>query len=937
MKSSILTTKLYIPQPPQKGVLRPRLIERLNQGLHRKLSLISAPAGFGKTTLVSEWVAGCNEVKQEAAGGLKVHTAWLSLDEADSDPARFLTYLVAAFRTIAPDMGEGSLGFLQSAQTVPIEPVLIALLNDLATISSKIILVLDDYHLVDSKAVDEAITYLIEHLPPQLHLAITTREDPQLPLARLRARNQLTELRAADLRFTPLEAANFLAGMGINLSPDEIAVLDERAEGWIAGLQLAALAMQGSQNIPEFIRAFTGDHRYILDYLVEEVLQRQPAPTRSFLLQTSILDRLHGPLCDAVTGQANGSTQLEALERGNFFVVPLDDAASGTGARRWYRYHHLFADVLQTFLKAEQPDQVAALHKRASVWYEQHGAASDAVRHALAAEDFARAADMIERAFPEMGRSRQEATLLSWFKALPEALVRDRPVLCNIYAGVLMQTGAMEGVEGWLQAAERWLTPVPEGREQPEISSTAMVVVDQAEFRRLPGAVAVHRAGQALMFGKVDETIQYAQKALDLSPEDDFLRRGGAGALQGLAFWARGDLEAARQIYPEGIANLQRAGNQADAIGCALALADILIAQGHLHQAMGIYEQALRLASERGEPNMRGTADMRVGMSELHYEQNDLLAAAQCLVKAKEQGEHTGLPQNRSRWRVAMARVRAAEGDLPGALDLLDEAERLYMSDFSPNVRPIAALKARVWAAQGRLGEALEWARGRKLTSADDLSYLREFEHITLTRILLARYRSDGSVLFIEEAVGLLERLLKAAEAGGRTRSVIEIQNLLALAHYAQGDTETALLHLQQALRLAEPEGCVRMFVDEGSPMDQLLREAAAGGIMPVYTGTLRAAFEADQQRRRREEAPQSTTSAEPQAFPATNTLVEPLSQRELDVLRMFRTDLSGPEIAQELMIALSTVRSHTKSIFSKLNVNNRRAAVKRAAELHLI
>src|SRR5213080_3633508 len=441
MSTPILATKLYIPPLRPNVVIRPRLIERLNEGLQRKLTLIAAPAGFGKTTLLSAWVAGCDR-----------QVAWLSLDKGESDPTLFLTYLVAALQTIAPTLGEGVLGALQSPQPPPPEAMLTALLNDLTTIRDQFVLVLDDYHVLDAKAVDHALSYLVEHLPPQMHLVIVTREDPQLPLARLRARGQLTELRAADLRFTPSEAAEFLNQvMGLSLSAADIAALEDRTEGWIAGLQLAALSMRGRDDVPGFIRAFAGDHRYIVDYLVEEVLQRQPEPVRSFLLQTAILDRLNGPLCDAVTGQEEGNARLEALERGNFFVVPLDDK------RHWYRYHHLFAEVLSAHLMAEQPDQVSALHRRASEWYEQHGSTADAIRHALAAEDFGRAADLVELAVPAMRRNRQEATVLGWLKALPDVLVRARPVLSIHYAGALLLHGVLEGVEARLRDAEQWL------------------------------------------------------------------------------------------------------------------------------------------------------------------------------------------------------------------------------------------------------------------------------------------------------------------------------------------------------------------------------------------------------------------------------------------------------------------------------------------------
>src|SRR6266516_5464872 len=501
MSTPILATKLYIPRLRPNVVPRPRLIERLNEGLHRKLTLIAAPAGFGKTTLVSAWVAGCDR-----------QVAWLSLDAGENDPRLFLTYLVAALQTIAPTIGEGALGVLQSPQPPPSESILTALLNEITTLPAHFVLVLDDYHLIDAKPVDMALTYLVEHLPPHMHLIIATREDPQVPLARLRARSHLTELRAADLRFAASEAAAFLSQvMGLSLSAADIAALEDHTEGWIAGLQLAALSLQGHQDVAGFIQAFAGDDRYIVDYLVEEVLQRQPAPVRSFLLQTAILDRLSGPLCDAVTGQEEGNERLEALERGNFFVVPLDDK------RHWYRYHHLFADVLSAHLLAEQPDQLSTLHRRASEWYEQHGSAADAIRHALAAEDFERAADLVEWAVPAMRRSRQEATVLGWLRALPDELLQVRPVLSVAYAWALLASGELEGVETRLRDAERWLDTTADRSE--------MVVVGDEEYRRLPAAIAVYRAVLAQARGDGADTMNYARRALDLVPEDDHLVR----------------------------------------------------------------------------------------------------------------------------------------------------------------------------------------------------------------------------------------------------------------------------------------------------------------------------------------------------------------------------------------------------------------------------
>ncbi len=925
MSTPILATKLYIPPPRPKVVLRPRLIERMNDGLRsgHKLTLISASAGFGKTTLVSEWLAGCERP-----------VAWLSLDEDDNDPTRFLTYLIAALQTLAQGevegitarFGEGLLSILQSPQPPAIESILTSLINEINTIPKQFILVLDDYHVIDSKPVDEALTFLLEHLPPQMHLVITTREDPHLPLARLRARGQLTELRAADLRFTPSEATDFLNQvMGLNLAVEDIAALETRTEGWIAGLQLAALSMQGNKDVSGFIREFAGDHQYIVDYLVEEVLQNQPEPIRRFLLQTAILDQLNGSLCDAVTGKEEGNARLEALQRGNFFVIPLDDK------RNWYRYHHLFADVLRMHLMAEQPDQVPALHRRASDWYEHNGSTDNAIRHALAAEDFARAADLVELVMPAMNRSRQFATLLGWLKAIPDELVRVRPVLSYWYASVSMSCGELGGVEPRLQDAERWLDTTADMHARPESPAAGMVVVDKEEFRRVPGMIPLIRAGLALARGDMPETVKNARRVLDLAPEDDLLMLGGAASQLGLAAWTSGDLDAARRMTADGMANVWQAGYISAAIGGAIVLADIQIAQGCLHEAMTTYERALQWATEPGAPVLQGAADMYVGMSALHREHNDLKTATQHLLTSQALGELAGLQQNPYRWCAAMARIREAQGDLDGALDLLDQAERLYDGAFSPNVRPVATRKTRVWVAQGRLGEALGWAREQGLSVENELCYLHEFDHITLARVLLARYESDRAEGAISGVAGLLERLLKAAEEGGRKGSVIEILVLQAIAYHAQGDLPAALLPLQHALALAEPEGYVRMFLDEGSSMMQLLREASAREIMPrqglpTYTDKLLAAFEAEKQK-----------SEDKPDLPPAQPLIEPLSERELEVLQLIAQGLSNREISERLFLALSTVKGHNRQIFDKLQVQSRTEALVRARELGLL
>jgi LuxR family maltose regulon positive regulatory protein len=905
MAGPLLETKLHVPRWRRSLVERPRLSDRLSRGTESALTLVSAPAGFGKTTLLAEWLAIA------AADGRAV--AWLSLDPRDNDPALFWTYLVAALNTAAPGAGAGALSLLQSPEP-PGEAGLVTLLNDLDAISDDVVLVLDDYHVIGARDVQDGMAFLLEHLPPQIHLVIASRADPALPLARLRGRGELTEIRAADLRFTPGEAAAYLNEvMGLVLTATDVAALEGRTEGWIAALQLAALSMQGREDTAAFIAGFAGDDRYIVDFLAEEVLQRQPGNVQQFLLQTSVLDRLCGPLCDAVTGQDGGKAKLAALERGNLFLVPLDDR------RRWYRYHQLFADVLHARLRDEQPDEVPDLHRRASGWHEQNGEPSEAIRHALAAGDFERAADLVELAIPAMRRSRQEAAVLGWLELLPDEVVRVRPVLSVGFAGALLAGGEFEGVEARLRDAEQWLdgaTGIGQGSRAP---AAQMIVVDDAEFRRLPAEIPLYRAAQALARGDRPATVRHARRALELSPADDHLGRASAAALMGLASWASGDLEAGYSGYAECMAGLRRAGHIADTFGCAIALADIRRTQGRLGEAMRTYEQALQRAPQQGGSVLRGTADMYVGMSEIHRERDDLRAATQQLLRSQELGEHIGLPQNRYRWRVAMARIRQAEGDLSGALDLLNEAERLYVGDFFPNVRPVPALRARVRVAQGELGEALGWAREQGLSFDDDLSYLREFEHITLARVLLAGYTSEHAARPIQEATRLLEGLLLAAEEGERTGSVIEILVLQALARQSQDDVPAALASLQRALTLAEPEGYVRIFADEGPPMATLLRAAAKRGTAPGYVRRLLAAV-----------------NKTGDGAPASQGLIEPLSERELDVLRLLGTDLGGPEIARELIVSLNTVRTHTKNIYAKLGVNNRRAAVRRARELNL-
>ena len=749
-----------------------------------------------------------------------------------------------------------------------------------------------------------------------MHLVITTREDPDLPLALLRARGQLTELRATDLRFTPSEAAEFLnQAMSLQLSAEDIAALEVRTEGWITGLQLAALALQGSLSTQEnpdtsrFIQSFTGSHRFVLDYLVEEVLQRQPEHIRSFLLQTSILERLSGPLCAAVTEQTDSSGLLETLERGNLFIVPLDDQ------RQWYRYHHLFTEVLLAHTLEEQPDQIPLLHRRASAWYEQNNLPAEAIRHALAARDFERAAGLIEKAYPAMDATFQHTAWLGWVRKLPDEVVRVRPVLSVDYARALMDIGEFEAGKPWLLDAEQRL----------EGSAEEMIVADEKQFRTLPGMIALGRSSLAQFQGDIEGAVKYAERALELSPEEDHINHAMAAVTLGTAYWDRGDLDGAQRALSVWMNYCQKAGNIIFAIATGAYLAEIIVAQGRLREAERTYKQSIQLASTHDQVR-HVTSNLYLGLGLLCHEQGDQQAAAQHLRKSGELGEQTALNDWPYRWRLAKARLKEAEGDLETALDLLDEAGGLYVRTSVPDFHPIAALRTRVYLRQGRLSEALDWARERGLSVEDDLSYLGEFEHITLARILIAQHQNDPVAGSIHEAIALLERLLQAAEAGRRMGSVIEILVVQALALQAQGNVSQALASVEHALTLAEPEGYVRIFVDEGEPMRSLIEKQSRSQdkTFPGYVDKLLAAFA------------RPTAIPQPKNNDMQSTIIEPLSERELEVLRLLRTELSGPEIARELIVSLNTLRTHTKNIFNKLGVNNRRAAVRRAEELDL-
>ncbi len=899
-----LATKLFIPPARPEAVRRSRLLSRIDAGLAGKMTLISAPAGFGKTTLVSEWIAIAGRP-----------AAWLSLDEEDSDPVRFLTYLLIALRSLDENFGAGPLQMLQSPQLPPSETIITALLNELSAKPREWVLVLDDYHVIDSQGVDQAMTLLLDYLPPGIHLLMTTREDPKLPLARLRARNQLTEFRASDLRFTANEAAGFLNEvMGLQLKPEDISALENRTEGWIAGLQMAALSLQGRDDTAQFIREFTGSHRFVLDYLAGEVLQRQPSHIHRFLLDTAILDRLCGPLCDVVTGRSDSQATLEALERSNLFIVPLDDR------RHWYRYHHLFADVLRARSSQASIEALPSLHQRASRWFEANGFQAEAIRHSLAAGDHAQAAALIEMIWPQMDGTFQTTTWMRWVKALPQELVQVRPVILAGIAWSLLGEGKLEAGEARIEEVEKWFndkSPPP-----PE-----MVVVDHEQFRFLPSSMAIARAYHAQAIGDVPATAAFARQALQLLPEENHILHGQAASLLGLSYWAVGKLEDAYLALKDTMQHFRLVGNVSFAISVTYGMADILITQGQLRAAATIYEASLRKVKEQASPLFPGIAELYMGLGDLAREHGELDKAAQYLQKSEEMGAQAGLPNWKHRQCVAEARLKEAQGDLAGALECLDEAERSYFRSPIPEVQPIAARRARLLVRHRKLEAARSWAREQQLSVEDELSFAREFEHITLASLLIAENSGDS----LQKAIAFLAKLRQAAEAGGRMGNVIDILLQEALALAALGNSPEALARLEQALKLGEPEGYLRTFIDEGTPMGQLLSKATRQELMPSYVNRLLSAFPGTEVYRDTE-----NKSMRPSSL-SSQPLIEPLSQRELEILQLIAEGLSNQEISRRLFIALSTVKGHNQKIFGKLDVQRRTEAVARARDLGII
>jgi ATP/maltotriose-dependent transcriptional regulator MalT len=932
MDLHLLRTKLNNPLLRSNLVPRPQLIERLNEGLNHPLTVIAASAGFGKTTTLSEWIRHSER-----------RAAWLSTDEGDNDPVRFWTYFIAALQTLDAKVGEHALAMLHTQGQGPprAESVLTLLLDDVAALPEPFVLVLDDYHVINTPDIHQGIAFLVEHMPAPMHLYISTRSDPPLPLARWRARGQLAEIRTDDLRLTAEEAARFLnQAMGLRLSPDDVLALHARTEGWLVGLQLAALSLQGRTDAGDFIAAFRGSHHYIIDYLSLEAIQSQPESVQSFLLHTAILDRLCGALCDAVTERTDSHAILEYLERANVFTIPLDEE------RQWYRYHHLFAEMLRRQLQRLYPAHPPDLHRRASEWYEHNGLADEAVRHALAAEDFERAARLIEQNAGAIFWMRGEiSTFLEWLEALPDDVVHAHPRLGLVLGWALLMSGKLATIEPVLEEAERQLLNSPDSSEPGE-----------SEIKSLRGQMAAIRSRVARLHDDLPRAIELARAALADLPQDNRALRSVFTLNLGMAYRQSGDVTAATRVLTQASTMGGSAGIALIALGI---LGDLQAEQGHLHQAAETYRQAIDRAAEDGNGPSPMVSWAWVGLGALDLEWNDLDAAEHHIRQGTEFARRWGNADGLAWAWLHLGRLKQARGDAAGAEAALIEAEQIVRRyEVAPwTSSEVAGWRGQFWLKQGNLGEVARWARERGLKVEDEFSYLREPEYLTLARLLIA----EG---VWEEAASFSERLLRSAEASGLTGRVIHVMLLQALASSRLERPAQSPTVLHRVLSLAEPEGYTRVFLDEGEPMRSLLSDfAQAQSARPQMTGRtphllayvnrLLAAFSNSAA----QSAPRSgigptTAGLELESTPKGSTLPpygnsspgpgaamlpERLSTRELEILPLLADGLSNREIAQQLFLSTGTVKVHLKHIYGKLSVKNRTQAIARARELNLL
>ena len=873
MPDDLLQTKLHVPRLRPFLVPRPHLIKALNQGLAGKLTLISAPAGFGKTTLVSSWIDTL-QTENATLPPLSTQIAWLSLDKNDHVPARFLSYIIAALQRVDPHIGVSARSMLQ-ASPLPVPTLLTALLNDIAARPDPLVLVLDDYHVIDAQPIDEALAFLLDHMPPQLHLMITTREDPDLPLARLRVRGQLTAVRASDLRFDLTEAAVFLRQtMGLDLSEDNIAALEARTEGWVAGLQLASISLQGRQHdAADFIDAFTGSHRFVLDYLVEEVLHRQSESVQRFLLQTSILDRLCGPLCDAVCLSTDGQATLEALDRANLFLIPLDNE------RRWYRYHHLFVEFLRQRLQQQYPNNIAEHEIRASEWYEDNGYEIEAFQHAVAANDVQRAERLVEGEGTPMHFRGAGAYVLNWMASLSKTELDASPSLWVIYASTLLFVGQHLAVEQKLQAAEAAL------QDSGSDDKTTDLV----------GRIASLRATMAVIQNDVETIIAESLRAQKYLHPDNLIYRISATWALGVAYQFQGNRAAASRAFTK---TISIGGDSIYVIAATINLGNIQESDNQLTLAAKTYENSLHLA---GDPPQPIACEGFLGLARIHYEWNDLDAAEQYGQQCFQMTQQMDNVDSFVSYGIFLSRLMLARGDVPGAVTVLDEVEEfVHHNNFEFRMPSVADAQVLALLREGSVEKAAQ------LTRMHDLPFSQARVHLA---------EGDSA-----SALAILERLCQQAKDQPDER--LKVAVLQAIAYQANGELDKALQALRDALMLAEPDGFMRIFLDEGAVMAQLLSDAMAQGMVPGYVSKLLAVFEAEKQ--------------EPD-LPLPQALIDPLSERELEVLALVAAGLKNKEIAEQLFISLNTVLYHIKNIYDKLGVRKRTLAIIKARELDLL
>jgi ATP/maltotriose-dependent transcriptional regulator MalT len=909
----LLATKLHLPRPRPGFVPRPRLATRLDEGLDHELVLVCAPAGYGKTVALADWAR---------RSGRPV--AWLSLDAGDNDPVRFWRYVVAAVGPARPGVAGRLLPLFGPPPPSSFDGPVTALINELAAQpgDGEAVLILDDYHLIDAGPVHESLLLLAEHLPPGLRLVLASRSDPPLPLGRLRARGQLAELRAAELRFTADEAAALLQqaaeGAGTALSDADVAALTARTEGWAAGLQLAGLSLRGQADTAGFVAAFSGSHRYVLDYLAGEVLDHLDGQMRDFLLETSVLERLSGELCDTVTGRTGSQALLERVERAGLFLVPLDEA------RGWWRYHHLFAGLLRARLQAGRPARVAALHRAAAAWHQEHDLADDAVRHALAAGDAVWAARLIEQHFDAALQQGQRATIHRWLAALPADLVHARARLVLAQAWMAVVGGHMEAAGIALDAAHRASAPVAEEPFEPSAGRATSLLANTR------AAITIAQGWLAWLRGDADGAAALVSQALGELTNGDWLLTSMCQLELALADRLRGRLDDAERGLTASIAGWRAAGQRGWAVSVCDYLGQVHLARGRLDAALGTYQLALEIAAGPGQLALPAAGIAYTGIAEVEYQRDELDAALRHVTEGIARLRPASHTAPMATGLARLSQIRRATGDPAGALEAIGEAERVAPSPAVGGlVNPVPAQRARLMLAQGNIAAAGRWAQQRELGPADEPGYPQELEYLVLARVLLAQDRPA-------EALALLGRLLARAVAQDRMGSVIEIQALRALALVADGDEPAAVRTLAEALTLASPQGHVRVFADEGPPMRALLGRIVAArragqppgrGIPFRHLARVMQAFDGK--------------PAVPGSGPGTSAgvpgLADPLTGRELQVLAMLAAGTPNRAIAEQLFVTVFTVKKHISHILGKLGAANRTEAVARARELGLI